>query len=180
MSNSLWPHGLDCSPPGSSVHGILQTRILEWVSMPFSRVSSQPMGQTPVSHIAGRFLTIWATKKACCEEMRNDFKNTWYISLKHWPNINSTYSSVAVGIFGDWNTILGWNSRTVEFVCQFGRCLLEVFCVCSMLGLCGEKSTSVKFRAVMWCSRKNLELGIRRPGFNPGCHPALGGSGWAV
>ena len=33
---------MDCSPPGSSVHGILQARILEWVAMPFSRVSSQP------------------------------------------------------------------------------------------------------------------------------------------
>ena len=33
---------LDCSPPGSSVHGILQARILEWVAMPFSRGSSQP------------------------------------------------------------------------------------------------------------------------------------------
>ena len=33
---------MDCSPPGSSVHGILQARILEWVAMPFSRESSQP------------------------------------------------------------------------------------------------------------------------------------------
>ena len=31
----------DCSPPGSSVYGILQTRVLEWVAMPFSRASSQ-------------------------------------------------------------------------------------------------------------------------------------------
>ena len=34
---------MDCSPPGSSVHGILQSRILEWVAMPFSRGSSSPM-----------------------------------------------------------------------------------------------------------------------------------------
>ena len=33
---------VDCSPAGSSVHGILQARILEWVAMPFSRRSSQP------------------------------------------------------------------------------------------------------------------------------------------
>ena len=44
---------LDCSPPGSSVHGILQARIMEWVAMPSSRGSSQPR----VSCIAGRFLT---------------------------------------------------------------------------------------------------------------------------
>ena len=45
MSNSLWPHG--CSPPVSSVHGILQIRILEWVAIPFSRESSQPRDWTP-------------------------------------------------------------------------------------------------------------------------------------
>ena len=41
MSDSLWPHGL-YSPPGSSVHGILQARISEWVATPSSRGSSRP------------------------------------------------------------------------------------------------------------------------------------------
>ena len=45
------------SLPGSSVHGILQARILEWVAMLFSRESSQPRDQTQVSHIAGGFFT---------------------------------------------------------------------------------------------------------------------------
>ena len=44
---------MDCSPPGSSVHGILQARILEWVAIPFSRRSSPPRDQTQVSHTAG-------------------------------------------------------------------------------------------------------------------------------
>ena len=43
------------------VHEILQARILEWVAIPFSRGSSQPRDQTQVSHIAGRFFTVWAT-----------------------------------------------------------------------------------------------------------------------
>ena len=47
---------VDCSPPDSSVHGILQARILEWVAIPFSRRSSRPREQTQVSCIAGRFL----------------------------------------------------------------------------------------------------------------------------
>ena len=51
----------DCSPPGSSVHGILQARILEWVAMPFCRGSSQPRDQTQVSCTAGKFFTVWAT-----------------------------------------------------------------------------------------------------------------------
>ena len=40
---------MDCSPPGSSVHGILQARILEWVAIPFSLGSSQPRDRTQVS-----------------------------------------------------------------------------------------------------------------------------------
>ena len=58
----LWPHGL-YSPPGSSVHEILQARILEWVAVPFSRGSSQPRDWTRVSYTAGRFFTIWATRE---------------------------------------------------------------------------------------------------------------------
>ena len=52
---------MDSSPPGSSVHGVLQARILEWVAIPFSRRSSQPRDGTQVSYIAGRFFTILAT-----------------------------------------------------------------------------------------------------------------------
>ena len=55
---------MDCSPPGSSIHGILQARILEWVAISFSRGSSQPRDWTQVSSIAGRFFTIWATREA--------------------------------------------------------------------------------------------------------------------
>ena len=49
---------MDCSPPGSSVHGILRARILKWVDIPFSGGSSQPRDRTPVSCIVGRFLTV--------------------------------------------------------------------------------------------------------------------------
>ena len=55
---------MDYSPPGSSAHGILQTRMLEWVAIPFSRGSFQPKDQTQVSCIAGRVLTIWVTREA--------------------------------------------------------------------------------------------------------------------
>ena len=52
-----------CNPMGL-VHGILQARLLEWVSFPFSRGSSQPRDWTQVFYIAGGFLTSWATRKA--------------------------------------------------------------------------------------------------------------------
>ena len=56
---------MDCSPRGSSVHGILQARILEWKAIPFlSRISSQPMDQTHVSFTTSRFFTVWATREA--------------------------------------------------------------------------------------------------------------------
>ena len=49
-----------CDPMDYTVHGILWARILEWVIIPFSRVSSQPRSWTQISHIAGRFFTSWA------------------------------------------------------------------------------------------------------------------------
>ena len=59
-------HPMDCSLPGSSVPGILQAEKLEWVTISFSRTSSQPRDQTQVSHIAARHCTIWATREAHC------------------------------------------------------------------------------------------------------------------
>ena len=54
---------MDCSQPSSSVHGIPQAGIMEWVARPSSGGSSRPRGQTQVSCIAGRFFTIWATRE---------------------------------------------------------------------------------------------------------------------
>ena len=62
MSDSCDP--MDSSLPGSSVHGNLQARILEWVAISFSRASSQPRNRTQVSCIAGRFFTNWAMGEA--------------------------------------------------------------------------------------------------------------------
>ena len=61
-SDSLW--SIDCSPPGSSVHGSFQTGILQWVAPPFSRGSPWPRAGTRVSCIAGRLFSIWAIGKS--------------------------------------------------------------------------------------------------------------------
>ena len=53
-----------CDPIDYTVHGILQTRILEWVAFPFFRESSQPRDWTQVSGVAGGFFTSWATREA--------------------------------------------------------------------------------------------------------------------
>ena len=69
VSDSLQRDGWD--PPGSSVYGTLQTRILEWVAIPFSRGSSQPRDRIWISHIAGRLFTIWVTREDCDKTPRN-------------------------------------------------------------------------------------------------------------
>ena len=55
---------MDCSLPCSSIHGIFQARVLEWVAIAFSRGSSRPRDRTPVSLIVGRRFTVWASREA--------------------------------------------------------------------------------------------------------------------
>ena len=52
---------MDCSPPGSSLHGIVQARVLEWIAISFYRGSSLPRDRTQVSCIARRLFAVWAT-----------------------------------------------------------------------------------------------------------------------
>ena len=56
VSDSFWLHGVKIP-----ARGILQARILEWIAIPFSRGSSWPRDRNWVSHITGRFVTMWAT-----------------------------------------------------------------------------------------------------------------------
>ena len=58
---------MDCSSPGSSAHGISQSRILEWLAISFSRGSSQPRGRTCVSCIGRQVLYHWATRECWYE-----------------------------------------------------------------------------------------------------------------
>ena len=62
ISDSLWP--MDCSSPGSSVHGIFQATILEWIAIPVSRASSWARDWTWVFRVAGKVFAIWATREA--------------------------------------------------------------------------------------------------------------------
>ena len=57
---------MDHNPPGSSILGILQAGVLEWVPTPFSGGTSQPRDWTWVTHIGGRCFTTWATREALC------------------------------------------------------------------------------------------------------------------
>ena len=77
---------MDCSLSGSSVHGIFQARVLEWIAISFSRGSSWARNRTWVSCIAGRCFTVWATREALiqckcyvnsCQHMANSCFAFW-------------------------------------------------------------------------------------------------------
>ena len=85
---------MDCSLPGSSIHGILQARILEWVAIPSSRGSSQLRDWTQVSHTAGRFFTVWVTREAC------SFLDPLQLSVSWlWPFISANPSPPGWPVF---------------------------------------------------------------------------------
>ena len=96
---------MDCSLPGSSIHGIFQARVLEWVAIAFSRGSSWPRDWTQVSHIAGRCFTVWATREV----------QTWvWVNPGCWwwtgrPGVLQSMGLQRVGY--DWATELNWTYK---------------------------------------------------------------------
>ena len=76
---TLWDP-TDCSIPGSSIHGIFQARVLEWVAIPFSRGSSWPRDHTQISRIVGRAFTIWTPREVpshCIQSGPQEFSQSW-------------------------------------------------------------------------------------------------------
>ena len=92
---------MDRSPPGSSVHAILQARILELVAVQFSRGSSWwPWDQSQVFCIAGRFFTVWATREA---QSGAFFKchcvPSWHLWSLSSPSLSSSPSPLSLKHF---------------------------------------------------------------------------------
>ena len=107
---------MDCSPPGSSVHGIIQARILQWVAMPFSRRSSEPRDWTPVSSIAGRFFTVLATREA-----QDSLEAGYYVG---WPAIRF-FSGRRGGVRSSWDVGHKINNCLCALVCMiYVKCFL--------------------------------------------------------
>ena len=89
---------MDCSLPGSSIHGISQARILEWVDISFSRRSSWPRDWTLVSCIIGRHFTVWATREVLMmPEAVNYSLGQWFVpfllSVVFWSAFSACLSS---------------------------------------------------------------------------------------
>ena len=89
---------LDSSPPGSSVHGIFQTRILAWVVISFFRGSSWPRDQTCVSCIADRFFAGWAIREALT------FLTVWQLGSK-WEVHEGNKQKLPVSLGLDWKIV---------------------------------------------------------------------------
>ena len=111
---------MDCSLPGSSIHGILQTRILGWVAIPFSRGSSRPKDPTQVSHTAGGFFTIWTTKQALLR-MKSLQMVKPGLKLKQFNSKNAFFTSFVKLLWGSSDSwIFKWSAsdgseRNVSF-----------------------------------------------------------------
>ena len=102
---------MDYSPPGSSVHGILKARIIEWVAIPFcSRGSPNPGTEPRVSWIAGKFFIIWAIREAALPRGLQIKQRTLSGALPE-------YVAGTGGIFGDSNTNLADRKCAVS-VCK--------------------------------------------------------------
>ena len=88
---------MDCSPPGSSVDGILQARILQWVAIPFSRASSRPRFWTRVSCIGRQILYHWATKyTAKVNLIQGEKPKTMHIEIYDCILLNFFFFNLAV------------------------------------------------------------------------------------
>ena len=110
---------VDCSLPGSSVHGILQARILEWVATSFSRGSSRHRYRTQVSCIGGTHFNFWATQRkypmntphenAPWKFPMNQYTEPWLGTLEHCTAcilLQDTPESCIVAMLVSWLSLL--------------------------------------------------------------------------
>ena len=109
---------MDCSLPGSSVHGIFQAIALEWIAISFSRGSSQPRDWTQVSCIVDRHFTIWATREVLILNPKNWRGREWQCHDRYkslglpflFPLLSSLYQSCWV------RTSIWWIKQKTEYL----------------------------------------------------------------
>ena len=96
---------MDCSLPGSSIHGIFQARVLEWVAISFSRGSSWPRDRIPVSRVISRCFTVWATREVLVQGRKR--KN--YCSIAMSSNLLSDLLLYRRGL-------ISWQTEVIFFL----------------------------------------------------------------
>ena len=96
---------MDCSLPGSSVHGILQARVLEGDVIPFSSESFWPRDWTRVCCVTSRFFTVWATREAHRHTHTHRENQTMWLNSRLWKEHLKGY------ILYDFNYVTFWKSQ---------------------------------------------------------------------
>ena len=134
---------MDCSPPGSFVHGILQAWILEWDAISSSRGFSPPRDGAQVSYIAGGFFTVWAIREALnklgnFQKLNYAFPKIFQIFLKPtWVSFYNQENMLLCQSLSFWVVNTFWRShRFILWHFQDGRVKSEV-----MAGSIREKGT---------------------------------------
>ena len=164
----------DCSPPGFSVHGILQARILEWVAIPFPRGSSLPGNQSQVSLLTGRSFNIWPTREALFQFLLvRKSKIEW--------SMDSNDIWVLIPMFKSHLQILDLAySLFTRFICS---CLLEFISIFGKINErtsqpvspekwnpCNSSCVNAEYRLPRWLNGYRIHLksnSHRRCGFDP-------------
>ena len=95
---------MDCSLPGSSVHGILQAIVLEWIAISFSRGSSRPRDRTWVSCIVDRCFTIQATMEVQMIKLLHNCTHLtlWQSNTQNYPGETLTVLELRISICSSW------------------------------------------------------------------------------
>ena len=127
---------MDCSPPGTSVHGILQARILEWIAIPFFRGCPQPRDRTQVSCIASEFFTSWDIREALYFDALYKFQLFGGFSIFHFLLLYITTFSCLESLSD--NSKICFNNGSVFTICIYFLLLtfnllvlsLDMFCLC--------------------------------------------------
>ena len=153
---------MDCSPPGSSVRGILQVRILAWVTISSTRVSSQPRDQTQISCFAGRFFTTELPGKPHSKLTHLEIKLRVFSPLSNWfPGIPDMAVSVTWGTsdrvagldeMGCWGSVHSPQSMQVSTPCSMNQLILLEGLPYQHAGFRPSASTESSVPALGWPS----------------------------
>ena len=151
---------MDCSLPGSSVHGILQTRILKWVAISFSRGSSWLRDQTKISYLVGRLFTAEPLGKP---EFQARILEWVAISFSRGSSLPKDWTQVsytAGRFFTDWATREAWMEAKWGNKIKKKKSFLTVACVVAKIK--GNLNNMKCYYRCLWFQRKSRN-NLRNP-----------------
>ena len=145
---------MDCSPPGSSVHGIVWARILESVAISFSRGSSRPRNRTQISCITGRWFTNWAMREAQNRYAGTPVyetagRSTCVIHQQHQSTPALNRFSISISLFPTWGCFPACFFSPFFHLPVFSTFLID-FCFGSLVAASCTSGWFASTKAVGW------------------------------